>query len=242
MGLTFPVFIEVLQWAQLQCMDALLRHSLQVNVLVQADVEDQSPFLHGVEGTTQVAESPARTSLESEEQALCDEVVLMQRPAGARGAGYDVSDPAGSLTSRGQSAAVSGFSGETRNTDFDWVTAWRQVRQYLCAYDGAGAPGHTQILVHLLALRRGATVTSGVYCPSWALDDQAAIYHIYDWCEEYAFQFDHAFTRAFPVQTELYQNMPAIVVLQHLENSVLPLVVQVVIEVHQVHVVMRAQQ
>ena len=36
--------------------------------------------------------------------------------------------------------------------------------------------------------------------------------------------------------------MPAIVVVQHLENSVLPLVVHVVIEVHQVHVVMRAQQ
>ena len=116
------------------------------------------------------------------------------------------------------------------------------VRQYLCEYDRAGAPGHTQILVHLLALRRGATVTSGVYCPSWALADQAAIYHISDWCEEYAFQFDHAFTRAFPVMHELRQNMPATVVVQHLENSVLPLGVQVVIEVHQVHVVMQAQQ
>ncbi|CAK9025054.1 5'-cAMP phosphodiesterase 4 (Phosphodiesterase 4) (DdPDE4) [Durusdinium trenchii] len=40
----------------------------------------------------------------------------------------------------------------------------------------------------------------------------------------------------------LHQNMPAIVVVQRLENSVLPLVVQVVIEVHQLHVVMRAQQ
>ena len=70
------------------------------------------------------------------------------------------------------------------------------------------------------------------------LADQAAIYHISDWCEEYAFQFDH---RAFPVTHELYQNMPAIVVVQHLGNSVLPLVVQVVIEVHQVHVVMRAR-
>ena len=33
----------------------------------------------------QVEEGPDIVSLESEEQALCDEVVLMQRPAGARG-------------------------------------------------------------------------------------------------------------------------------------------------------------
>ena len=39
MSLILTGFIEVLQWAQLQCMDALHRHSLPVNALAQADVD-----------------------------------------------------------------------------------------------------------------------------------------------------------------------------------------------------------
>ena len=243
MSLTSAGPNEVLLWTQLQCIDVLPLPSTRLDVLHQGDADDLPPSLHSVDELLQVEEDPTSASFESEEQDLHDEVVMMQRPTSERGAAEDESDLVRSSTSRGRSAAVSGFSGETRNTDFDWVTTWRQVRQYyLCEYDRAGAPGHTQILVHLLALRRGATVTSGVYCPSWVLDDQAANYHISDWCEEYACQFDHAFTRAFPVLIELCQNVPATLVVQRLENSVLPLVVQVVIEVHQVHVVMRAQQ
>ena len=139
------------------------------------------------------------------------------------------------------SALASGFNEIQCNTDFDWLTSWGAVRRYICEYLDALTRRQHQILVHVVAQRRGTTTACGAYCPNALLDSQVAMSHFTDWCEEYTFPFDQAYTRAFPVSVELYQNLPAIVVVQHLEDGILPLVVEVITDAHRIHLVMMAQ-
>ena len=139
------------------------------------------------------------------------------------------------------SALASGFNEPQCNTDFDWLTSCKAVRRYICEYYDALTRRQRQILVHVVAQHRGTTTACGTYCPNALLDSQVAMSRFTDWCEEYTFPFDQAYTRAFPVSVELYQNLPAIVVVQHLEDGILPLAVEVITDAHRIHLVMMAQ-
>ena len=139
------------------------------------------------------------------------------------------------------SAMVSDYTALACNTDFDWHTTWGAVRSFLCGYHQTTTRAQSQLLVHVIAYRRGATTTCGAYCPTWLLDEQVSICRLTDWCQGFTFPLDPGYTRAFPILVELYQNMPSIVVVQNLEVGVVPLVTEVHTDSHRGHFVMMAQ-
>lgn len=177
-----------------------------------------------------------------------DELFLMQRPqdgSEAESASIDDTSEPTQPTSISADASFGPHNGwviNTRNTDFDWISVWTRVKQYLAEYCRADVHRRNQQLVHVILCRGGSTTTCGAYCPAWVLEPDRSYRHVCDWCQEYTCSFDHDFTRAFPVAVELYQNMPSVVVVQHLENDIMPLVVQVDTDSHMVHVVLMAQR
>ena len=120
--------------------------------------------------------------------------------------------------------------GPQPNEDSDWLHSWQRVRG--AVYEYARAVGRRQLgrnpFVHLLICRQGHTTSTGVDCPDWILDANRPVHFFSNWCQQFAFPFDVRYTRAFSSNAELYQNIPSIVLVEHLQTGHFPLVVQVV--------------
>ena len=116
----------------------------------------------------------------------------------------------------------------TPNFDFDWMHTIVQARRYVTEYGlGPRRPGIADQLVMLLAHSEGVTRVVVAYCPLTILRSDVAISHFERWLQEYTFCLDPSISRIFPVITELYQNLPTLIVARSLPNAMVPIVVHI---------------
>lgn len=64
-------------------------------------------------------------------------------------------------------------------------------------------------------------------CPSDILAEDIPIDELIQWCEHLCFALSRDASRAFPVESELYQGIPTIVIVQSLYSPQAPVIVQV---------------
>lgn len=119
--------------------------------------------------------------------------------------------------------------GPSRNLDYDWLQTWSNVRRCLTEYD-RNFPLRIQpdtVFVHILGYHvEGDMRTSGV-CPNWLLTSSRPVCLLADWFQEITFQLYWEYSRAFPLQEEVYQNTPSILVIQELISGQIPIVIQI---------------
>ena len=64
------------------------------------------------------------------------------------------------------------------------------------------------------------------FCPNWMLTEECPICLLTDWFQEMTFPLFREYSRAFPTQNEMIQNMPTILVVQELPMDRVPIVIQ----------------
>lgn len=82
-------------------------------------------------------------------------------------------------------------------------------------------------MYNLLVCQEGRTRSIGTDCPDWILQEHQPLHLFTNWRQQFAFVFDVRFTRAFPIVAELFQNVPSIVVIDHMPAGQCPLIVHV---------------
>lgn len=115
------------------------------------------------------------------------------------------------------------------NRDVAWHDCWQAVRRHVTEY--SRAVGRRQLglnqYVHLLICQAGRTRSIGSDCPDWLLQEDQPLHLFTNWCQHLTFAFDARYTRAFPATTELFQNVPSFVVIDHVPSDRAPLIVHI---------------
>ena len=115
------------------------------------------------------------------------------------------------------------------NMDVTWHHSWQQVRRFVAEYLHATGGRHIggNPLVQLIACEDGTSRSTDVACPAWILDSNRPIHLFTDWRQQHTFPFDVRFTRAFQSAVEISQNLPTIVVTDHVPSQHCPLIVHI---------------
>ena len=168
-------------------------------------------------------------------EAETEEASYMQRPSDS----YDVrsieddatgsdpsavsftDDPSHALSSDGGLPATMPRPGTSLLDDIG------RVKSFLADYERALPPDKDELLLQLLLENCGSTRVCAAYCPRVFLQESAPFWRFQQWCCDNAFPLEEQ-SNLCPVQTELYQNMPALIIVRFLARGLVPMVVQVV--------------
>ena len=122
---------------------------------------------------------------------------------------------------------------EDDHTDvFDRVLTWTLARRFVTEYERSSIQRTfpRDILVHLICLEQYDTTNVHALCPRWILDSDRQLCRFIDWCEEFTFQHTQPEALAFPLLGEVYQNTPSLLVVDRIEQYLVPILVHLVSE------------
>ena len=117
---------------------------------------------------------------------------------------------------------------EDDHTDvFDRVLTWTLARRFVTEYERSSIQRTfpRDILVHLICLEQYDTTNVHALCPRWILDSDRQLCRFIDWCEEFTFQHTQPEALAFPLLGEVYQNTPSLLVVDRIEQYLVPILV-----------------
>ena len=130
-------------------------------------------------------------------------------------------DPSHALSSDGELPATIPRPGTTL------LDAIGRAKHFLADYERVLPPDRDELLVQLLIESYGSTRVCAAYCPRNFLQESVPYWRFQQWCCDNAFLLEES-SAVCPVQLELYQNMPALIVARFLARGLVPMVVQVV--------------